>query len=473
MPTTKQINLMHDIFKKNNAEYDSTGKVIYLSWDHGTGKEFEEKLGKDRKTMYNWAKAKSSCRPIIRERAPLKKGITPRYVAEFEGSKTVQSFKEKRKGTVTDKTFEGYKRTGMLAWKILKKKEPMDWTEEDYLLLWKHPTFRHSETGSIAPKKASALIQWMKHCKRYDLTQMREFRDVEKPESGKHLESWLKSKEELEDVIRHIQYPDTLMMFNLGIQCGGRFGSLALITPEKIDYGSNAIYMKEPKVKKKKPPKRIFIDATLANLQKYVAYFDFKPKQKIFPRKLEFINDDLKQAGEKANIPFTLTSHKAMKHTYVSLASNSGIPLDIVSLYTGTDPATLMEFYAGIGEDRIRTIVLGKEQKFEPFYDVMEDIQGMVSDRYEEIKHNLVEINGLAKKPRKKTTPKPEKLKPIPWKAHEKMIKKYRGLSQKDKKIADKNWGRTIPNKIKALKLHRQGKTDTEVRKIMGWKTEP
>ena len=76
-------------------------------------------------------------------------------------------------------------------------------------------------------------------------------------------------------------------------------------------------------------------------------------------------------------------------------------------------------------------------------------------------------------KTRKTRTKKPEKHKkkrPIPWKAFENRIKKYYGLSKVDKKIADKNWGRTIPSCQKALKYHEQGLTDDEVRKKMGWK---
>lgn len=452
--------------KITTAQQKKIFAIIKPNIDPKTGKQFRTKKGHLKwKGITKAARELGVTSPTIytylekREKAherELRKYVKPKYIEEFEESDAVKTFREARNGTVSDKTFNKYMTRGILAWRILNKKDPIDWDEDDYRKLWRHHAFRMKETGKISAENASALRQWMEHCKRLDLMKAREFKIKGlKGEKGKYKTHWIKSRQGLEDVINFIEYPDTLMMFNIGIQCGGRFSSMRLIKPVDVEYVTNTIYMRETKVGK--PVERMFITSTLETLRTYIKDFNFKGNQLIFPRRINLINADLKQAGLKAGIPFKLTTHKAIKHTYVSIASNRGISLDIVSDMTGTDPSTLKDFYAGIGKKRMRHEILGEEYVEEPFTKLMEKLQIVVRKRYEEIKDRLHAINGLSKRPPKKK--KVKKKRPIKWKNVAKMIK-AKGTPEHLKNT----WK-------KALRLHNKGLSDKEVRREMGWKT--
>jgi len=212
--------------------------------------------------------------------------------------------------------------------------------------------------------------------------------------------------------------------------------------------------MFEPKTKDY--VERDFPTETLETLKKYIYDFEFNGKQRIFPRSLKLINDDLKQAGIKAKIPFSLTSHVAMKHTFVSLASNRGVSLEVVSQQTGTDPTTLKDFYAGLDRRKIRHELIGETYEEPTYHTVIKAVNQAVRKRYEQIKENLRAVDGLAKDGRrKKTEPKPRKARPINWKSIEAMVK-----SDKTPEHLKKAWKTR-------LKLHRQGLSDAEIKKRM------
>lgn len=442
--TTQQINKMHDILKKYGAKYDSEGKIKKGTWRRGAGKEFAETFGKSRKTMYNWIEAEP--RRIVRETK--KRKVIPKYVEEFEDSETVKDFKSKKVGKTRNKEFVA---TGLIAWKILGKIDPLDWTEENYELLWNHPDFRDEMTGKIAFHSAIGIRAWMNHCKMYDLLKIFDTRGLKRPKGAKKTH-WLKTEAELNAVINAIEYPDTLIMFFVGIQCGSRFSSIKRTKPEHISYATNQINMFEPKVKLY--VERDFIPETLETLKKYVYDFDFKGNQLIFSRSLESINNDLKQAGLKAGITFTLTTHVAMKHTFVSLASNRGVSLEVVCQQAGTDAATIRAFYAGLDRRKIRGELCGEEYQEPTFHEVIRSINKTVKTRYEAIKHKLVAIDGIAKDGRRKA-PKPKKPRATNWNAIAAMIK-----SEKTPEHLKKHWK-------PRLALHRKGLSDAEIEKRM------
>ena len=195
---------------------------------------------------------------------------------------------------------------------------------------------------------------------------------------------------------------------------------------------------------------RDFPFETLETLKKYIYDFDFKGNQLIFPRSLGDINNDLKQAGLKAEIPFPLTSHTAMKHTFVSLASNRGVSLEVVSKQTGTDPKTLMDFYAGLDRRKIRHELIGEEYKEPTYHEVIKQITKAVRLRYAQIKGNMRAVNGISKT--KKKAPQLKKPRPTNWKAIEALI-----ASDKTPEHIKKAWRARI-------KLHRQGLSDAEIR---------
>ena len=444
--TIQQLQKMHDVLKKHGAKYDKDGKIIKGSYRRGAIKAASEALGKDRRTIYNYLEE----HPRRPEREPRKKPVTPRYVAEFRESETVKDFIQKRVGKTHNAE---YVAIGLIAWKILGQKDPITWTKDDYQLLWHHPDFRDEMMGTISFHKACCLRAWMKHCGRRDLWDEFSTDGLKRPKGAKKTE-WLKNTVEIVGVINNIEYPDTLMLFFIGIQCGSRFSSIKLTNPSHVSYITNQIYMYESKTKDY--IERDFPPETLETLKQYIYDFEFKGKQRIFPRKLILINEDLKQAGLKAGITFTLTSHTAMKHTFVSLASNRGVSLEVVSQQTGTDPTTLKEFYAGLDRRKIRHELIGETYEEPTYHQVIKEVNKAVRKRYELIKENLRDIDGLTSDVRKtKKTIKPRKPRAINWKAVEAMIK-----SEKTPEHLKKAWRAR-------MKLHKQGLSDDEIRKRM------
>lgn len=446
--TKLELQKMHDVLKRHGAKYDKDKKIIKGSYRRGAIKAAAEALGKDRRTMYNWLD-KYPSRP---EREPRKKPVIPKYVADFNDSETVKDYIAKRVGKTHNAE---YVSIGLIAWKILgKKKDPISWTEEDYRILWDHPDFRDEMMGTISFHRAVALRSWMKHCGRRDLWDEFPTDELKRPKGAKKTE-WLKNTEELNGVINGIQYPDTLMMFFIGIQCGSRFGSIRRTNKSHISYVTNQIYMFEPKTKDY--VERDFSTESLETLRKYIYDFEFEGKQRIFPRSLKVINDDLKQAGVKAGIPFSLTTHVAMKHTFVSLASNRGVSLEVVSQQTGTDPTTLKDFYAGLDRRKIRHELIGEKYEEPTYHEVIKAINQSVRKRYAQIKEHLIAVNGIERDGRRKKEPKPKRIgpRPINWKAIEAMV-----ASEKTPEALRKYHE-------KRLKMHRQGLSDDEIRKRM------
>jgi len=439
--TVPEVQALHNFLNKYKK---SDG-----SYRRGAITKAAEKFSVSRQTIYNVLEQ----HPTSPRRQPHTKKLKPKYIAEWETSPTVRDFTESKKNI---EKLGQYLSTGREAWKILNKKDPTTWDIEDYKTLWKHERFKDPETGRIRFAHAVAIRQWMVFAKYIDLTKDPYFTTKGlKRAPGRKLTHWIQSEKQFIDVINAIQYPDTLMMFNIGIQCGGRHSSLRLIKPEDIMYANSTIKMFEPKTKDM--VERIFLKPTLENLRRYIMHFDFKGGQRIFPNSITNINEDLKQAGEKARIPFDLTSHVGMKHTFASFAANRGVSLEIISLQTGTDPGTLMKFYAGIGQGKIRHELLGEPYREPDWHEVMIKLQPIIAARFNQIKGHLRLRDKL--KPRtKEKQRRAQKKARINWSSVEKLIE-----AKKTPEPLRKAWK-------KALALHRKGYTDAQVKKEMGWR---
>jgi len=439
--TVAEVQALHN-FLDGYRKSDGTYK-------RGAISKAADKFEVSRQTIYNVL----AQHPIAPSRMPRIKKLEPQYIEVWDTSSTVTAFIESKKKVAK---LGQYLTTGREAWLILNRKDPTTWDIEDYKLLWNHERFTDPETGYISFAHAVALRQWMVHAKRIDLTKDPYFTTKGlKRAPGRKLTHWIQSEQQFIDVINAIHYPDTLNLFNIGIQSGGRHSSIRLTKPEDIMYANSTIKMYEPKTKDM--VERVFLKSTLENLRNYIIYYDFKGGQRIFPNSLAQINEDLKQAGEKARIPFDLTTHVGLKHTFASFAANHGVSLEIVSLQTGTDPGTLMKFYAGIGQGKIRHELLGEPYREPDWHEVMIRLQPVVAKRFEEIKDNLRlrdKLKPRAKEKKRKTRPKRK----ISWSAVEKMVE-----NPKTPEPIRKAWE-------KALKFHRKGYTDAQVKKAMGWK---
>ena len=377
--TVEKVNKIHELLKKG--------------WSKT---RVAKEVGISRRGLYNVLEVYP--KPIKRVRKAIKKA---EIGADFKDLTIVKDFarvhKEKAK-------LKAYLRAGIWAYEVLKKKHPSYWTQDDFRLLWGHEVFRDPQTGKIRFQYAVGLRRWMDHL---GIKVGPEFttKGLKRPPARQLF--YLKSEEELVSVIMNLQYPDTLALFRLGTESGARHSSLKGIRPIDIDPTQGIIIMREPKVQQSLT--RYFNKDTIAFIERYIEDMGFKGKELIFPRKLGSINADLKQAGERANIPFDLTSHVALKHTFVSLASNYGVSLEVVSEQTGTDPQTLRAFYVGIDIRRMRSELLGERYRRPDFHELIEKLEPFYNKRYAQVREALTKIDGLAKKPKKKA---PKKKKP-------------------------------------------------------------
>jgi len=342
----------------------------------------------------------------LHEKEKLKpRALEPKYVEEFESSPIVVDFKQKYKGKL--KNFGAYLSVGRNAWLHLNKKDPESWDEQDYLKLWNWEGFRDETTGQIEFNDAVRLRKWMVHCKRFDLPKRDEFttKGLKKPKGAKKTH-YIKTLDDMGRFINVIRYPDTLNLFEIGSQCGARFSSLKEIKPQDIDYSQNAINMYEPKVRKYVIRK--FNPCTLESLKKFIVDFDIKGDQRVFKRSIIEYNREFREAGKIVGIDFKVTTHTAMKHTFVSQASAHDVSLEVVSEQCGTDPQTIREFYLGGLSKKMDAELLGVKEVKETWKEYIEKLHPFYVERYGQIKGAMTRVNGIVKT---------EKMKPIKKKA--------------------------------------------------------
>lgn len=407
-------------------------------------------IGKSRRWGANFVKA-------YQAELERPKRIEPKYIQEFETSDTVRDFITQNKKL---KALPIYIATGREAWKLLNKKDPITWTEEDYLKLWNYEGFQESSTGLISFNRAVHLRKWMIHSKQFELPNRPAFTTKGlKGEKGVKKTHYLKTLDEMIRVISAIRYPDTLVMFRIGTECGARISSCLLTKPQDIDYSQGIIIMKEPKVSK--IHERDFNKQTLDFVRRYIYDYNIQGNDFLFKRKAPFYNRDFHQAGKTAQIDFDLTSHEAMKHTFVSQASAHGVSLEAVSDQTGTDPNTLKEFYLGIGAQKRRHELLGEPYNVETYGAWIAKLDPYYTQRYDQLKKEIIKVNGFARpqeiKPKKPLEAK--EIRPIRWEA----VKGIIASPETPEKLR--------PRWKEALDLHDQGFSDYEIRKRMGWKT--
>lgn len=392
-------------------------------------------------------------REAVSEKSKL---VTPKYIEEFEASDTVQAMREAYKGR---SMLEGIIRVGRESWRALGKKDPLSWTEEDFLALLKHPAFIDPQTGKIQFNNMTFLRAWMNHIKRFDLLQRPEFntKGLKRPK-GRRKAHYLKSEDEIIRVIQYVERPDTLLFIRAGIESGGRYSSSTLIRPQDIDQTQNIIYMYEPKVKQY--VERLFAKETIQALRQFIIDYNLKPDERLFKRAMYLYNKEMREAGDKAQLGFPFTTH-TLKHTFVSLASAHGVSLEIVSDQTGTDAQTLREFYLAINPAKKRHELLGEPLEYKTWGQLIKELDPYYRQRYSEIKGNYVKVNGIQKSTTQAPKPKaekPKKARPINWKAVDGII-----ASPKTKPAL-------IPLWKKAKELHDKGFSDFEVRQKMGWR---
>jgi len=324
----RQLELLHELVKKKQGQWKGISKASKV-------------LGFSRPTIYKALE-------LYPEMPKNPKKIIPNYVQEFEGSPTVQSFRQKYEGTLVD--FKPSLSTGLKAWKILGKKDPLCWNKADFEKLWHHETFRDSMTGKIRPTRAVQLRLWMRHIRRHDLLEEFKTKGLKRPKGMKKL--WYLTLHEVKALMKAIDRLDILLLARVGLETGSRISALVTITPNTIDFENNVVMVYERKVKEwvSKTMRKEVMDM----IRQYIEDHEIKPNERLFPFEPQTYRKQLKTYGKKAGISKTTSPH-ILKHSFVTQASAHNVSMEVISQQTGTDPQTLKDFYLFINPDKMRS----------------------------------------------------------------------------------------------------------------------
>jgi integrase len=335
------------------------------------GYELIQKLGKsetsrllnmDRKTIYTLLKEFPT--------APLR--TLPKYVFQWEETEGNKMFIEKYRGRARD--LKMYVAQGLRAWLKLDKKDPIAWDTEDFNKIWNDEGFRDPNTGKMRFEYAVIFRKWMRVLGRGEFCNMQEFttKGLKRPKGGK--KQWFLEDDEITRLIEAIDREDLLVAFVLSLLSGGRASSVMEsrvskgIRPMDIDERNYGILMFEPK--RQEYVLRLFHAKLISLVKKYISDCAVKPNESLFPS-YDVMRKLLKSAGLKGNvskIADMMGSWHITKHTFVSQGAYHGLSIEVISEQTGTDAKTLMDYYAGMKEKKMRAELLGEKLDIEPFH---------------------------------------------------------------------------------------------------------
>ena len=306
--------------------------------------------------------------------APPQKTI-PKYVFQWEETEGNKLFVEKYQGKL--RTLRMYVRRGMIAWLFLRQKDPASWDIEDFRALWKSDKFRDQATGQIRFLDASCMRKWMRAIGKTDLCSLEEFttKGLKRPKGMR--KQWFLEDDEILRLIEAMDRKDLLVSFVVSLLSGGRASSIMKsgvskargIRPIDVDDHNNGILMFEPK--RQEYILRLFHRKVIELVKRYILDQGIKPNEPLFldynTMRAFFKNTALK-AGVSKIVDMRGSWH-ITKHTFVSQGAYHGLSLEVISEQTGTDANTLMEFYAGIKEKKMRLELLGEKVEIEPFHE--------------------------------------------------------------------------------------------------------
>jgi len=335
------------------------------------GYELIQKLGKS-ETSRILKVSRPTIDAILRKypTAPLR--TLPKYVFQWEETQGNTMFIEKYRGKLRD--LKIYVTQALQAWLVLGKKDPISWDIEDFRKIWNEERFRDPNTGKMRFQYAIIFRKWMRALGRGEFCNMEDFetKGLKRPRGVK--KQWFLEDEEITRLIEAIDREDLLVAFVLSLFSGGRASSVMTsevskgIRPMDIDERNCGILMFEPK--RQEYVLRLFHPKLVGLVKRYIFDCRVKPNESLFPsywvmRKL------LKSAGLKgkvSKIAEMMGSWHITKHTFVSQGAYHGLSIEVISEQTGTDANTLMDYYAGIKEKKMRAELLGEKVDIEPFH---------------------------------------------------------------------------------------------------------
>lgn len=297
----------------------------------------------------------------------------PKYVFQWEETEGNRIFVEKYQGQVKD--FKRYIAIGLKAWLFLGKKDPISWDIDDFRAIWRAEEFSDPQTRKMRFETAIALRKWMRAMGKNEFSQGEDFatKRLKRPKGTR--KQWFLEDDEIIRLIEAMERTDVLVAFVVDILSGGRASSVMKsktskgIRPMDVDQRNSSILMFEPK--RQQYVSRIFHPRVIDLLKRYVEDNAIKPNEPLF-RHYAIMRKLLKEVAVRAQVSkiaeIAGTWHIG-KHTFVSQGSYHGLSLEVISEQTGTDANTLMEYYAGIKEKKMRLELLGEKVDIEPFHE--------------------------------------------------------------------------------------------------------
>ena len=311
---------------------------------------------------------------ILKEYPTAPQKTIPKYVFQWEETAGNRLFVEKYQGKL--RALRVYVEFGMRAWLFLEKKDPISWDIEDIRKIWVSAKFEDSATGRISFHNAVCLRKWLKALGKADLCVVEEFGTKGLKRRKGLRKQWFLEDDEIIRFIEAIDRKDLLVAFVVSLLSGGRASSVMQdtrtksqgIRPIDINEEKGGILMFEPK--RQEYVLRFFHPKVIELLARYVDDWKFKPCESLFLG-YNLMRRLLKSAalkGKVSKIVDVRGSWHVTKHTFVSQGAYHGLSLEVISEQTGTDANTLMEYYAGIKEQKMRVELLGENVEIEPFY---------------------------------------------------------------------------------------------------------
>ena len=329
--------------------------------------EASRKTGISRPTIYK-----------ILEKYPEKPNkIKPKYLDRLEDSEGYKRFMQIYGIKLDKNQLPQNIRYMRIAFKMLDRKTPESWTEQDYKKLWYSKEFYRQECKGIHKIIGVYFRRVMRATDRFDL--LEKFKYKAPPEGKK--KQWFLHENEIKALAQVIEEKETLMLLFVGICVGARHQALNELRVRDVDFNDKVFQVHESKTRDyvlKFPPYAVF-----DLLKIYVS--DFAPEDKLFPRGYGYHLKRLRTAGRKAKLKKVVSTH-ILKHTFVTQASRHGVSAENIVNQTGTELRTLEKFYRAKDEAKLRHEMQGTKYKAIPFHEWIKKLSPYFKARYGELK---------------------------------------------------------------------------------------
>jgi hypothetical protein len=310
------------------------------------------------------------------------KRTVPQYTKNFDNTEGAKLFLSKNRNRI--KTWKKCYRLGLRCYLFLGKRDPLNWTADDYRKLWTYEKFTDSVTQRTRDTVVFALRLWMKAMGKHDLLQLEEFatRGLKRPKSRK---SWCLEDANLTGLIKATKNHYLLLIEEIGVKSGGRISSILGIRPLDCNFEKNVILMYEPKVQDYIP--RFLDQGCIARVKQYIEDYQIAPDKHLFPS-YSTVRNALKTVAKEANIPQLASMRGAthiFKHTFVTQGAFHDLSMESISEQTGTNPNTLRDFYMAVKEKKLRHELLGEKLDVLPYHEWVRTFEPLWSQQYTSI----------------------------------------------------------------------------------------